>query len=581
MPKNDEDTQPDGAMPQDRTLPVEVGAPALTRKDRGGDLVVPFGADGMGNKDFAPAVSNGVSIFSPGTQTINLDEIEIPDEVIALVKREIALRYRIVPVSRQGSKLVVAITDPSDVSVLDDIRFATGFVEVEALVASEEAIRGALLKYYQISDEDEDDVSLDDIVVSGGALDNEANSDLDPAELERRVSEGPVVRFVNRILAEAVYRSASDIHIEPYEKVLRIRFCLDGVLADRMRMRLSDNREFAAAVVSRIKVMSNLKLDERRLPQGGRLRLTFGKGSKKREVDFRVSIIPASFGESVALRILDTGALVLNLEGLGFDDDQLAIFQAAISNPWGIILVTGPTGSGKSTTLYSALSKIDRGRLKVVTVEDPVEILLPDIVQVQVDERIGRTFENVLREFLRQAPNVMMVGEIRDFETAQTAVKAAATGHLIFSTLHTNDAVSTIYRLLDMGIEPFFVVSSLILVLAQRLLRKNCKHCLAPEDVGQLTISGLGLSDEKLARLNPKKGRGCSKCNNTGYKGRTVCAEILVLTREIQEAILRRDSIGELQDLAKRLEMKTMRDVALERVKQGITSLEEVLRVVK
>ncbi len=505
-----------------------------------------------------------------GVPSINLDECEVPDDVIKMVPREVAERHNLIPIARQGSTLIVAMADPGNIYAMDDVKFLTG-LNVEVVVASETSIHKALERYYGATDyaaviqgiQEEAEIALlrDD-------------KGVDVAELQRETEEAPVVRLVNMVLVDAVKRGASDIHIEPYEKDFRVRYRLDGVLYEIMR---PPNR-LKNAITSRLKIMSELDIAERRLPQDGRIRLVLGK---EKEVDFRVSVLPTLFGEKVVLRVLDKSALQLDLAGLGFEEDQLRFFREAIHQPWGMVLVTGPTGSGKTTTLYSALTELNRTSDNISTAEDPVEINMPGINQVQMKDEIGLNFATALRAFLRQDPDIIMVGEIRDFETAETAVKAALTGHMVLSTIHTNDAPSTINRLLNMGVEPFLVTASLILICAQRLVRRVCKECAEPVEVSPQALMDIGFSEEEAHQVKPVKGKGCRNCNNTGYKGRISCYEVMPLTDELKEAILQGYSSIELKREAMRQGMRTLRQSGLAKVKAGITSIEEVLRVTR
>lgn len=512
-----------------------------------------------------------------GVPSINLDECEISEDVIKLIPKDVAQRHNLIPIARQGSTLIVAMSDPGNIYAMDDIKFLTG-LNVEVVVTSESSIKKALEHYYALTEE-EGAVDYKQIIQSVEEetdlqIKREEEGKIDIADLARATEEAPVVRLVNMILVDAVKRGASDIHIEPYEKDFRVRYRMDGVLYEIMRppMRLRN------AITSRLKIMAELDIAERRLPQDGRIRLVVGK---EKEVDFRVSVLPTLFGEKVVLRILDKSALKLDLSMMGFDEVPLRQFREAIHQPWGMVLVTGPTGAGKSTTLYSALTELNTGAENISTAEDPVEINIPGINQVQVRDEIGLTFAAALRSFLRQDPDIIMVGEIRDFETAETAVKAALTGHLVLSTLHTNDAPSTINRLLNMGIEPFLVTASLILVCAQRLVRKVCKDCAAPVDLPPSVLMEVGFSEEEAHTVKPLKGKGCKTCNNTGYKGRTAIYEVMVVNDEIKEAILQGFSAIELKREAMRLGMKTLRQAGLIKVKEGKTTLEEVLRVTR
>ena len=504
-----------------------------------------------------------------GIPSINLEEVEIPKDVINLVPYDVAKRHKLIPISREGQTLIVAVSDPSNIYALDDVKFLTG-LEVEEVVAPESSIMKALEKYYETEtdyekmmaelEEDIDVVRDEDKV--------------DVAELAKASEDAPVVKLVNMILVDAIKKGASDIHIEPYEKDFRVRFRIDGVLYEIMRppMRLKD------ALTSRIKIMSNLDIAERRLPQDGRIKLMVGR---EKEVDFRVSVLPTLFGEKVVLRILDKSAIQLELEKLGFEEDQLKYFRDAIHQPWGMVLVTGPTGSGKSTTLYSALSELNKTTTNISTAEDPVEMTIPGVNQVQMKEEIGLNFATTLRSFLRQDPDIIMVGEIRDFETAEVAVKAALTGHLVLSTLHTNDAPSTINRLLNMGLEPFLVTASLNLVLAQRLVRKVCQKCKEEIEVDPKILREIGFTEEEAKTVKPVKGRGCDACNHTGYKGRIGVYEVMPLNDELKEMILQGYSAAELKREAMRMGMKTLRRSGLNKIKQGLTTIEEVLRVTR
>src|SRR5688572_17778050 len=439
---------------------------------------------------------------------INLDEYEIDSDVVKLVAREVCEKHKIIPVSRSGQSLIVAMSDPTNLNAMDDIKFLTGY-NVEPVVASETAIQAAVDRYYNAGPSYEEvmaDLQLDDDDIDFKADEDEINA----LELERASADAPVVRLVNVFLLNAIRKGASDIHLEPYEKRLRVRYRIDGVLHEEMTPPL----KLKNALVSRLKIMSQLDIAERRLPQDGRIKLKLGKG---REMDFRVSILPTMWGEKVVLRLLDKGNLQLDMTKLGFDAEPLKDFKWAINQPWGMVLVTGPTGSGKTTTLYSGLSELNRPGVNISTAEDPVEYNLHGINQVQMHEEIGLNFAMSLRAFLRQDPDIIMVGEVRDFETAEIAVKAALTGHLVLSTLHTNDAPATISRLLNMGIEPFFITASVNLVLAQRLARKSCLHCKKPAESDHQALLDLGMTEEQLAgKPEIMKGVGCQTCNGSG-----------------------------------------------------------------
>ncbi|RMG01097.1 MAG: type IV-A pilus assembly ATPase PilB [Nitrospirae bacterium] len=543
-----------------------------------------------------------------GVPAINLADYEIDPSVLKLIPAEMAKKYLIIPVARVGATLTVAMADPSNIYAIDDIKFMTGY-NVEAVVASESSILEAITKYYSgkgdlvkttttptttssvlqpkdftFSEDEEDDdtgIGLDDAPtvdvdefdqIVGSALDNiEAVEEQEDEEVIREV-EAPIVKLVNGIFINAIKQSASDIHIEPYENALRVRYRIDGVLYNVMNLPV----KIKNALTSRIKIMSKLDIAERRLPQDGRIKLKFGR---KREIDFRVSTLPCLFGEKTVLRILDKSNLQIDMTKLGFEQDQLKDFMEAIEKPYGMVLVTGPTGSGKTTTLYSALNHLNKPGINIMTAEDPVEYNFHGINQVQMKEEIGLTFAAALRSFLRQDPDIIMVGEIRDFETAEIAVKAALTGHLVLSTLHTNDAPSTITRMLNMGIEPFLVSSSVILILAQRLARKICTHCKVEDTPPEPALLKLGFTEEEVKDIKVFKGKGCPVCNNSGYKGRVALYEVMPIKDEIKELILEGASAQELKKLAIRLGMKTLRRSGLNKVKEGITSIEEVLRV--
>jgi len=501
---------------------------------------------------------------------IDLDEFEVDAEVIRLVSREVCEKHKILPVSRSGSSLIVAMADPTNLHAIDDIKFLTGY-NVEPVVASETSIHAAIERYYNVGpsyDEVMAEFNIDDEDIDFSASDEELNA----LELERASADAPVVRLVNMLLLNAIRKRASDVHIEPYERKLRVRYRVDGVLHEEMTPPL----KLKAALVSRLKIMSKLDIAERRLPQDGRIKLKLGKG---REMDFRVSVLPTMWGEKVVLRLLDKSNLQLDMTKLGFDTKPLSDFKWAIGQPWGMVLVTGPTGSGKTTTLYSALSELNKVDVNISTAEDPVEYNLPGINQVQMHDEIGLNFAMSLRSFLRQDPDIIMVGEVRDFETAEIAVKAALTGHLVLSTLHTNDAPATISRLLNMGVEPFLITASVNLVLAQRLARKICTECKKPLEVEPQSLIDMGFSDEAMKDLVIYKGVGCSNCNGTGYKGRIALYEVMRFVDELKEMVLQGASSAELKVAAARLGMSTLRMSGLRKIAEGVTTPEEVLRV--
>ena len=542
-----------------------------------------------------------------GVPAINLTDYSIDPSVAKLVPLEMARKYFIMPITRVGATLTIAMADPSNVFAIDDVKFMTWY-NVEVVVAAESAIMHAIsnnysrggdgtgaakkgssqqiqLKDYTLSEEDletrdsthtmDDGPSVDvgdfDQIV-GSALDTvDVVEEKDDAEIVKEV-EAPIVKLVNGIFVNAIKAGASDIHLEPYESSLRVRYRVDGVMYTVMTL----PTKIKAALTSRVKIMSRLDIAERRLPQDGRIKLKLGK---KREIDFRVSTLPTLFGEKTVLRILDKSNLQVDLTRLGFERKQLDDFMVAIEKPYGMVLVTGPTGSGKTTTLYSALNHLNKPGINIMTAEDPVEYNFMGINQVQVKEEIGLTFASSLRSFLRQDPDIIMVGEIRDFETAEIGVKAALTGHLVLSTLHTNDAPSTISRLLNMGIEPFLVSSSVILIVAQRLARKICQQCKEEEKFPPQALTKVGYSDEEVKTIKCYKGKGCATCNNSGYKGRIALYEVMPISDELRELVLEGASANEIKKTAARLGMNTLRRSGLNKVKEGTTSIEEVLRV--
>ncbi len=507
-----------------------------------------------------------------GVPAVNLSSEQIDPSVVKFIPHEVASKYQIFPVSKNGASLTLAMADPSNVFAIDDIKFMTGY-NVKPVVASESAIKEVISRYYEQQSDALQTVmdSITDFQDGGLDLIQEREEDVDVSELKTAVEEAPVVKLVNLILGEAIMRGASDIHFEPYEKSLRVRYRIDGVLYDVMQPPV----KMKAALSSRIKIMSELDISERRLPQDGRIKLKI----KDKSVDLRVSTLPTLFGEKIVMRILDKSSLTLELTKLGFEEQSLRDFNDSICSPYGMVLVTGPTGSGKTTTLYSALSTVNKIDVNIMTAEDPVEYNLLGINQVHVREEIGLTFAAALRSFLRQDPDIIMVGEIRDFETAEIAVKAALTGHLVLSTIHTNDAPSTVSRLLNMGIEPFLVSASVLLILAQRLSRKVCQQCKFEEDVPESVLLDLGFSKDEINTFKCFKGKGCSACSGTGYKGRIALYEVMPVKEEIKELILKGASTSEIKRTAVKLGMKTLRMSGLTKIKEGLTSIEEVLRV--
>jgi type IV pilus assembly protein PilB len=542
-----------------------------------------------------------------GVPSVNLSDFKVDPSVLKLVPVDIARKYLIIPVARVGATLTVAMTDPSNVFAIDDVKFMTGY-NVEVVVSSESSIldtisrhyadRGDALiatkkstaaqvvqaKDYTLADDDlRDDGTMssfdDSLMIDVDEFDKVVDKALDDVEVVEekeeetvREVEQPIVKLVNGILVNAIKERASDVHIEPYESSLRVRQRVDGVMYTVMNLPV----KIKNAVTSRLKIMASLDIAERRLPQDGRIKLKLGK---KREIDFRVSTVPCLYGERTVLRILDKSNLQVDLSKLGFEEEALRDFMVALEKPYGMILVTGPTGCGKTTTLYSALNYLNKVGVNISTAEDPVEYNFLGINQVHVKEDIGLTFAAALRSFLRQDPDIIMVGEIRDFETAEIAVKAALTGHLVLSTLHTNDASATISRLLNMGIEPFLVAASVILIASQRLTRKICKDCMEEEKVPVPALISLGFSEEEAKTLKCYKGKGCPACNGSGYKGRIALYEVMPLKDEIKEMVLEGASADELKKTALRLGMKTLRISGLAKIKEGITSIEEVMRV--
>ncbi len=504
-----------------------------------------------------------------GIPTIDLSTQEIDHEIIKLIPEDVAQKYQVIPISRTGSTLVVAMADPSNIFAIDDIKFLTGY-NVEPLVASDAAIKSAIEKLYETPE-----MGLEGVLTEFDEGEMEIIKDeeeVDMIDLKKAVEDAPVVKLVNLILTDAIKKGASDIHIEPYEKTFRVRYRIDGILLEVMKPPL----KLKNAIVSRIKIMSQLDIAERRLPQDGRIKL---KLSKNKEMDYRVSVLPTLFGEKVVLRLLDKSNLQLDMTKLGFEEKALKDFMNAIHKPWGIVLVTGPTGSGKTTTLYSALSELNKISENISTAEDPVEFNLMGINQVQMHEDIGLNFAASLRSFLRQDPDIIMVGEIRDYETAEIAVKAALTGHMVLSTLHTNDAPSTVNRLLNMGIEPFLVASSCNLILAQRLARKICRDCKDKIQINDKVLIDLGVSSQEAKKMECSKGKGCATCGGTGYKGRIALYEVMPFTESIKEMVLNGASSAEIKRAAIKEGMKSLRMSGVTKVAEGVTTIEEILRV--
>jgi type IV pilus assembly protein PilB len=527
-----------------------------------------------------------------GVPSINLSQFEIDAAVIKLIPADTAQKYQIIPLSRSGATLTIAMTDPTNVFAMDDIKFMTGY-NVEPVVASESAVADSIQKYYpstgrsaaatvmapsgpstlEIASKglEELQASLDQ---AGDVEVLQELEEINAEALAKQGEEAPVVRLVNVVLMSAIQKGASDIHIEPYEKELRVRYRIDGILYNIMNPPM----KFRDAIASRIKIMAKLDIAEKRLPQDGRIKIRFNENGVPKEIDFRVSCLPTLFGEKIVMRLLDKDKLMLDMSRLGFESESLTKFERAIQRPWGMVLVTGPTGSGKTNTLYSSIAKINTPETNIMTAEDPVEFNLAGINQVQVRENIGLNFAAALRSFLRQDPNIILVGEIRDFETAEIAVKAALTGHLVLSTLHTNDAPSTINRLMNMGIEPFLVASSVHLIAAQRLVRRVCSKCKQPQPHAPQALIQAGFAADDAKTVMPMKGTGCDACNLTGYKGRVGLYEVMEITEELRELILVGASGLELRRKAVDEGMLTLRASGLRKVKDGVTTIEEVVR---
>jgi type IV pilus assembly protein PilB len=504
-----------------------------------------------------------------GVPTINLADYDVDPQVVKIIPAEIATKYQIVPVNRAGSTLIIAMSDPSNIFAIDDIKFMTGY-NVEVVVVAESSIRTAIDKLYDqtasLADVMNDLNELEDFEVVGD------EAEVDVSSLERATEDAPVVKLVNLILTDAIKKKASDIHVEPYERSFRVRYRIDGVLYEVMKPPL----KLKNAITSRIKIMSELDIAERRLPQDGRIKIKLGGG---KDMDFRVSVLPTLFGEKIVMRLLDKSNLQLDMTKLGYEPEALASFQKEIHKPFGMVLVTGPTGSGKTVSLYSALSELNKVTENISTAEDPVEFNFAGINQVQMHEDIGLNFAAALRAFLRQDPDIIMIGEIRDFETAEIGVKAALTGHMVLSTLHTNDAPSTINRLLNMGIEPFLVASAVNLITAQRLARRVCSECKVVEDVPVPALIAAGVPEEDAPNVVCFRGTGCAKCNNTGYKGRVGFYQVMPMLEPIRELILNGANTAEIKRESMRLGIKTMRQSGLTKLAEGVTSFEEVLRV--
>jgi len=506
-------------------------------------------------------------------EVFDLDYV-IPDEIVLkLVPPEKAYHYEILPIERKGRYLTVAMVDPTDISAIEDIRFITG-MEINAVLASESSIRQALDRYYQM------DKSIAEVKAEAGPkelgiedmeiLETGTEEEIEEAKLRADAEGGPVIRLVNFYIADAVSKAASDIHVEPYENKVRVRFRIDGVLREQQSPPLN----LKAGITTRLKLMAKMNIAEHRLCQDGRINILVGD----KMIDLRVSVIPTLYGEKVVMRILDRSALMLDLTKLGFSEEALKKFAKGIESPYGIILITGPTGSGKTTTLYSTLAKLNKPDRQIMTIEEPIEYNIHGINQIQVHEEIGLTFAAALRAFLRQAPNIILVGEIRDPETAEIAIRAALTGHLVFSTIHTNDAPTTIDRLVDIGIPHYLVASALILIQAQRLVRRICKNCKEPIKIDPKLLKDAGISEGAFPDGIIYKGKGCSNCGQTGYKGRIGLYEVMPISSELRTMILKGASSDAVALRAKEEGMKTLREDGIDKVRQGVTTIEELIR---
>lgn len=504
-----------------------------------------------------------------GYPVFKIDSYKIDPLVVKLLPEDLIRGHKVLPFSREGNIIRVLTTDPANEISLEQLKFFLSGFKILLYIGKDSDFKSLINQFFG---EEETEIyskeTVHELVESAVQEPSITQPEEEPTMLE---VDAPLIRLVNQIIMNGISKRASDIHIEPFEDNIYIRYRIDGVLHDILTL----PSKLKSALITRIKIMSNMDISERRLPQDGRIKMKIGK----KEVDFRVSTLPSIFGEKVVLRILEKGSLQLDLTKLGFEEESLNFFLEALSKPYGMILVTGPTGSGKTTTLYSALMKLRKPEVNIVTVEDPVEYTLPRITQVQVQEEIGRTFAQVLRSFLRQDPDIILVGEIRDFETAEIAIKAALTGHLVLSTLHTNDAPSTITRLVNMGIEPFLIASSVILIVAQRLVRRLCENCKKEQKITKESLLKIGFPEQMLDSLKIYEAQGCSECNQTGYRGRVALYEVMPIKDELRELILTGASANEIKKEAIKLGMLTLRHSGIRKIMAGITSIEEVLRV--
>jgi len=510
-----------------------------------------------------------------GVPSVDLDGVEVDETILKIIPADIARKYTILPVSKAGATVTLAMIDPTNMFAMDDVKFMTGY-RVEPVVASEGQIKSAIDLHYGTSHALELKKVMEEVTEDAETalevLDEE--EDLDLVTLEQESETAPVVKLVNIVMTDAIKRGASDIHLEPYEKDYRVRYRIDGVLYEMMHPPL----KLKEAITSRIKIMARLDIAEKRLPQDGRIKIKTRIEGRVKDLDFRVSSIPTIFGEKIVMRLLDKDKLMLDMTKLGFEADSLRRFENAIFKPYGMVLVTGPTGSGKTNTLYSALSRLNTQEVNIMTAEDPVEFNIEGLNQVQMQERIGLNFASALRSFLRQDPNIVLVGEIRDFETAEVAIKAAMTGHLVLSTLHTNDAPSSINRLMNMGIEPFLVATSVHVIVAQRLVRRICTFCKEPLEVPVAALVDLGFSEQESKTLKLFRGKGCDRCSTTGYKGRVALYEVMECGDDTRELILSGASAIELRQHAIDNGMMTLRGSGRQKIRDGVTTVEEVMR---
>ena len=564
-----------------RVTPVQLQEALNHQRQNGGRLstsLVKLGI--LADDDITTVVSRHC-----GVPAINLREFDLDTAVVRLVSAESATKYNVLPVGRSGTTLTLAMADPTNVFAMDDIKFMTG-LHVEPVVASESAIREAIARCYGAKSNESTasakagagdlaNRALEELGTHGDHLEVVTDAEeIDASSLEKQGGEAPIIKLVNALMLSAIQKGASDIHIESYEKDMRVRFRIDGQLHAVMTPAI----KFRDPIISRVKIMARLDIAEKRLPQDGRIKARFVDRGKNRDIDFRVSVLPTLFGEKVVLRLLDPEGLKLDMTRLGFEVEGLARFTRAIKKPWGMVLVTGPTGSGKTNTLYSSLAQINDPNVNIMTAEDPVEFNLEGVNQVPIRENIGLTFATALRSFLRQDPNVILVGEIRDAETASIAVKAALTGHLVLSTLHTNDAPSSISRLVNMGIESFLVANSINLICAQRLVRRICEHCKEPFDLGANQLIEAGFDAKEAATFRPFRGRGCDRCGGSGYKGRLGLFEVMEISERLRELIVVSAPVAELKSVAIAEGMLTLRMSGLQKVREGQTTLEEVVR---